>query len=107
AFTFDAPLMLFGSGITLADVLTKNTGALTLQAGGAFGDSGGSGGAVSGTLNLAASTGLLRVAAASANFTGSTVNGASGADAALIGNVALTQLGAGPFLINGVSFPAA
>jgi filamentous hemagglutinin family protein len=107
AFTFDAPLMLFGSGITLADALTKNTGALTLQAGGAFGDSGGSGGAVSGMLNLAAGTGPLRVAAASANFTGSTVNGASGADAALIGNVALTQLGAGPFLINGVSFPAA
>src|SRR6185437_7174991 len=63
AFTFDAPLTLFASSITLADALTKNTGALTLQAGGAFGGSGsgGSGGAVAGRLNLAAGTGLLRV----------------------------------------------
>jgi hypothetical protein len=113
AFTFDAPLILFGSNIALSGTLTKNVGALTLQASGAFSQSShftneesGASGVATGTLNLAPGTGVLQVAAATATFTNSTVNGASGADAALAANVALTKLGAGPFLMNGVSFPA-
>ncbi len=89
-FTFDVPLTLVGSSISI-DPLTKNDGALTLD----------SSGANTGSVALGAGTGTLTISAGSLDMSG-TVNGASGA--AVVPFISLVQpLGAGPFLFDGIN----
>jgi filamentous hemagglutinin family protein len=96
-FTFDAPLILNGHDIALngqagAAGIAKNFGSLALNASGA----------VTGSVDLAAGTGLLDISADSAILTGSTVNGAGGQLAAIQVSVVLPH-GAGPFKTNGLT----
>ncbi|MSO54512.1 MAG: hypothetical protein EXQ90_05220 [Rhodospirillales bacterium] len=91
-FSFDDALTLRGGPILLQGVLNKPAGALILS----------STGAVVGTVNLAAETGVLKVGGVSAALTG-TVDGL-GDIAAASRTVLVGVPGTGPFTINGQSF---
>jgi filamentous hemagglutinin family protein len=88
-FTFNAPLTLDPGSIALNGTLTKNSGSLALA----------TSGAITGSVDLGAGTGLFTLAATSVDLTG-TVN-----SAVTINTAGLT--GAGPFTLNGVSLTSA
>ncbi|HKF73063.1 MAG TPA: hypothetical protein VKB68_15025, partial [Stellaceae bacterium] len=93
-FTFDAPLILIGSSIVLDGTLSKTSGGVGFITPGSVGGPG--------SLDLGPGTGILAIAAASADLNG-TVNGTSGKGAA--SDVTLiVPPGTGPYLINGACF---
>ncbi|MGE5200603.1 MAG: beta strand repeat-containing protein, partial [Acidobacteriota bacterium] len=93
-FTFDAPLLLIGSAISIDGTLSKTSGGLGFITPGAVNGAG--------SLDLGPGTGILEVAADSANING-TVDGVTGGGAT--GETVLVgSPGSGPYDINGACF---
>ncbi|HKX07842.1 MAG TPA: hypothetical protein VJN67_06585, partial [Stellaceae bacterium] len=93
-FTFNAPLILIGSSIVLDGTLSKTSGGVGFITPGSVGGPG--------SLDLGPGTGILAIAAGSADFNG-TINGTGGAGAASDVQL-IVPPGTGPYLINGVCF---
>ncbi len=96
-FTFNVPLYLIGSSINIEGTLSKTSGGVGFLTPGSISGPG--------SLDLGAGTGILAIAANSADING-TVNGSGGSSAAgqteLIGTP-----GTGPYTINGICFGGA
>src|SRR4029077_3160526 len=96
-FTFNAPLYLIGSSVVLDGTLSKTTGGVGFITPGSISGPG--------SLDLGPGTGILAIAASSADLNG-TVNGTGGSAAAGETQLVGSQ-GTGPYLINGVCFGGA
>ncbi|HUK09182.1 MAG TPA: filamentous hemagglutinin N-terminal domain-containing protein [Stellaceae bacterium] len=98
-FTFDAPLTLIGSSITINGTLVKSDGSLISAA--VTGEP--AIGPISGSVSLGSGTGVLEVVGSSVVLTDSTVNGQTGAAGAQQ-IVVLPPFGPGPYTFDGIVF---